>query len=62
MVLLTSNEKSVMYYRIIVNLSQEEIANKLSYSLRQIQRIQRSAEVKIISHYLISEKFENIKI
>ncbi len=60
MVLLTENEKNVMYYRIIINLSQEETASKLNYSLRQIQRIQRSAEDKIVSHYLISENFENI--
>ena len=49
---LTVKEKEVLYLRKVECLTQEEVSEKLNYSIRQIQRIQRSAENKIIENYV----------
>lgn len=49
---LTSKELKVLYLRKVECYSQEEIAVKLNYSIRQVQRIQKSAEEKIINSFI----------
>lgn len=49
---LTSKEKQILYLRKVEFYSQDEIADELNYSKRQIQRIQKSAEEKIINDYI----------
>lgn len=61
MTILTTNESQILYLSEIEQLSQEEIADKLNYSIRQIQRIKRSASKKIINKYIVEEFKENNK-
>ncbi|MCI6272052.1 MAG: hypothetical protein MR601_03785 [Erysipelotrichaceae bacterium] len=49
---LTSKELKVLYLRKVECYSQEEIAVKLNYFIRQVQRIQKSAEEKIINSFM----------
>lgn len=57
MKILTTNESQILYLSEIEQLSQEEIAYKLNYSIRQIQRIKKSASKKIVNLY-ITEKYK----
>lgn len=49
---LTPKEVKILYLRKVECYSQEDIANELNYSTRQIQRIQKSAEEKIINSFI----------
>lgn len=60
MTLLTTNESQILYLSEIEQLSQEEISEKLNYSIRQIQRIKRSASKKIVNLYMV-EKYRSNK-
>ncbi len=55
MKILNSKESQVLYLSEIEQLSQEEIAEQLNYSIRQIQRIKKSASKKIVNQYIIEE-------
>ncbi len=61
---LTPKEIQILYLRKVECYLQEDVAKEFNYSKRQIQRIQKSAEEKIINSFIpnIIDAYNKTKI